>query len=147
MTRSLESLLNLKRWREDEVKSLFALLLKELAIEEEKLEALEAHHGLISRKLCEGSDEMVDIEDIRRLQQYSEQLVMQIQHQREAVEAQDRKVEDARALLMEVSKERKTYERLDEKMRLALEQEELRKEQTDADERASTQHGRHRGSD
>lgn len=147
MTRSIESLLNLKRWREDEVKNLFAILLKELAIEEEKLAALEIHHDLIAGKLADGSDELVDIEEIRRLQDYSGQLVVRIQQQRTALAAAEQKVEDARGLLKDASQDRKTFEHLDEKIRRTAEEELERKEQIDADERAVTQYGRNRRQD
>lgn len=147
MTRSLESLLNLKRWREDEVKNLFALLLKELAVEEEKLALLETQHALIADKLNEGTEELVDIDEIRKLQEYSDHLVTRIQQQRESVVSRQEKVDTCRALLLEVSQERKTFERLDEKMRESAEFEHQRKEQVDADERAVTQYGRHRGQD
>lgn len=144
MTRSIESLLNLKRWREDEVKNLFAQLLKELAVEEEKLAALETQHHMISEKLGEGSEDLVSIEEIRKLQEYSEQLVTRIGHQQEAVASRQEKVEAARAILAEAAKDRKTFERLDEKMRETVESMLQRKEQADADERAVTQYGRNR---
>jgi flagellar export protein FliJ len=147
MSRSIESLLNLKRWREDEVKNLFAILLKELAIEEEKLAALEVHHDLISGKLNEGSEELVDIEEIRRLQDYSGQLVEKIQYQRTSVATAQQRVEDARAVLTEASQDRKTFERLDEKIRQTADDEQERKEQVDADERAVIQYGRNHGQD
>jgi len=143
MIRSFESMLNLKRWREDEVKNMLALCIKEHAIEEEKLLKLESQYDFVSRQIGEVSKKTIDIGDIQRLQQYSEQLVIEIQRQRIVVTEHERKVDDARALLLDVSKERKTYERLDEKMKTTHKQQTSRKEQNDADERASTQHGRH----
>lgn len=147
MSSSIQSLLGLKRWKEDELKNLFSLMNRELRAEEEKLGTIESQYDLISAKLDEGGDELVDIAEIRRIQEYAEHLVLQIRRQKTVIETKQKQVDETRALLMEASAERKTFERLDEKQRQAAEQEQQRKEQNDADERAVISYGRKKDND
>ncbi len=144
MSTSIQSLLGLKRWKEDELKSLFGLLSKELHAEQETLETLESQHALIGAKLAGGGDELMDIAEIRTTQDYAEHLILQIRRQQSVIAEKQRQVDETRALLLEASKERKTFERLDEKQRQAAEQEKQRKEQNDADERAVITYGQKR---
>lgn len=142
MSTSIRSLLGLKRWKEDELKSLFALLIRELHAEEEKLETLESQHAIIGASHNNGGDELVDIAEIRRMQDYAEHLVLQVRRQRAVIAAKQNQVDEARAFLLDATKERKTFERLDDKQRRDAEQDQQRREQNDADERAVITYGR-----
>ncbi|HSW63283.1 MAG TPA: flagellar export protein FliJ [Dissulfurispiraceae bacterium] len=142
MSTSIQSLLGLKRWKEDELKSLFALLTKELHAEEEKLNNLESRHAFMGVNIEGGGDELVDIAEIRLVQDYTEHLVLQIRRQQSVIADKQKQVDEARAFLLDAAKERKTFERLDEKQRQAAAQEQQRREQNDADERAVITYGR-----
>lgn len=133
----LESLLNLKIWKEDEAKNRFAVLLKELAVEEKRLSELEGRYGAISKKL-ECTDELVNIDEIKRLNEYLEHLLIRIHQQKKVIAEKERQVEDARKALVEASKEKKIFEKLDERHKTALKKEHKRKEQIGTDEHAVT---------
>lgn len=137
----LESLLNLKIWKEDEAKNRFAVLLKELATEERRLNELEDQYSSTGKKL-ECTDEMVNIDEIKRLNEYLEHLLIRIHHQKRIIAEKERQVEEARKALVEASKEKKIFEKLDERHKSALKKEHKRKEQIGTDEHAVT--GYHR---
>ncbi|BCB96470.1 hypothetical protein JZK55_13920 [Dissulfurispira thermophila] len=137
----LESLLNLKIWKEDEAKNRFAALLKELAAEEKKLVELEGRYSTIGRKL-ECTDEMVNIDEIKRLNEYLEHLLIGIHHQKRVIAEKERQVEEARKALIEASKEKRIFEKLDERHKTALKKEHKRKEQIRTDEHAGMGHYR-----
>lgn len=141
----LESLLNLKIWKEDEAKNRFAVLLKELATEERRLHELEDQYSSTGKKL-ECTDEMVNIDEIKRLNEYLEHLLIRIHRQKGIIAEKERQVEEARKALVEASKEKKIFEKLDERHKSALKKEHKRKEQIGTDEHAVTGHHRRKRS-
>ncbi|MBI3593006.1 MAG: flagellar export protein FliJ [Nitrospirae bacterium] len=142
MKTPIESLLNLKRWKEDEAKNQFAILLRELATEEKRLLHLEGQYKSFSKKLENTADELINIDEIRKTNEYLEHLLIRIQRQKEAIAAKETEVEDARKVLADASRDRKIFERLDEKQKDAAEKEFKRREQIGTDEHAITGHQR-----
>ncbi len=139
---AIESLLNLKRWSEDEAKQKFALVLKELDVEEKRLLGLEDQYRRAGRKFESASKELIDISEIKRLNYYLEHVLDRIRLQKEVIELKEIQVETARKALQEASKEKKTFEKLDEKQKSALRKEVKRKEQIGTDEHAGMRHVR-----
>lgn len=144
MRTPIESLLSLKRWKEDEAKNHFVILLKELAIEEKRLYDFEEQYNFIIKRLQCNAGEFVNIDEIRKLNQYLEHLLIRIQNQRNVIAEKERQVEAARKHLIEASKEKKIFEKLDEKQKTAAKKEFQRKEQVRTDESAVTGHNRKR---
>ena len=142
MRTPIKSLLNIKRWREDEAKSRFAVLLRELAAEEKRLFDLEEEVTGVGKKMECDMDELVDVEEIKRLNDYMERVLLEIHKQRRVVSDKVKHVEIARNALAEASKEKRTFEKLDEKNKAALKKEFERKEQIGTDEHAVTGHNR-----
>ncbi|MFZ5998187.1 MAG: flagellar export protein FliJ [Nitrospirota bacterium] len=143
MRSPVESLLNLKRWKEDEAKNRFALLLRELATEEAKLHKLEEQYQSLSTRFG-GADELINIDEIKRLNEHLEHLLSTIQRQKSILADKEREVEAARRHLADASKDKKIFERLDEKQKHLMEKELRRKEQIGTDEHAVNGHNRHR---
>lgn len=144
MATPLESLLNLKRWEEDEAKNRFAILLKELAVEEGVLLDLEENYSGMSEKIKAGRDMPTTIGEIKRQREFLGFLLERINGQEEVIRQKGLLVEAARQLLAEVAKERKTFERLDEKRKESSRKEAERKEQIVTDEHASSGHQRNK---
>ncbi|MCL4536495.1 MAG: flagellar export protein FliJ [Nitrospirae bacterium] len=146
MRTPLESLLNIKRWKEDEAKNRFAILLKELSVEEKRLYDLEEQYNSVSKKLECNTDELVNIDEIRKLNEYLEHLLIRIHQQKKVIADKEKQVEESRRSLVEASKEKKIFEKLDEKQKSASKKELKRKEQIGTDEHAATGHHRKKGS-
>ncbi|HBR17171.1 MAG TPA: flagellar export protein FliJ [Deltaproteobacteria bacterium] len=142
MKTPIESLLNIKRWHEDEAKNFFAVLLKELAVEEKQLLNFEHQYNTTSKKLECSSDELVNISEFMKLNEYLEQLLVKIHHQMKVIAEKERLVELARRALIEATKEKKVFEKLDEKHKDLIKAEFRRKEQIGTDEHAVTGHNR-----
>lgn len=142
---TIESLLNLKRWNEEEAKQRFALQLKELAVEEKLLCDLEERYGDADKRFESVSDELIDVDEIKRLNEYLGHMLVRIRFQKEVVSLKEMRVEEARKMLQEASKEKKTFERLDEKQRNQLREDARRKEQIETDEHAGVRHARKKG--
>lgn len=141
---ALKSLLNIKRWKEDEAKNYFAALLKELADEEKRLLKMEQQFKSVSSRLDFNSEELIDIDEVKRLNEYLGHLSGRIGHQKEVISRKERAVEDARNLLVEATKDKRIFEKLDEKQRARLEKGVRKKEQNESDEQTVTRHGRRR---
>jgi flagellar export protein FliJ len=139
---AIESLLNLKRWSEDEAKQKFALILKELEAEEKRLLGLEEQYRDADRKFESASNELIDIAELKRLNYYLEHVLAKMQRQKEVIELKERQVESARKALQEAAQEKKTFEKLDEKQKSGLRKEVKRKEQIGADEHSGIRHAR-----
>ncbi|MBF0328302.1 MAG: flagellar export protein FliJ [Nitrospirae bacterium] len=142
MATPIESLLSLKRWEEDQAKNRFAMLLKELAIEEGILEELEQNYALSSEKVKNNHYEPKTIDKIQELLVFIEALVNKIHQQEENIRNKALEVERARGFLEEATKERKTFERLDERQKEMIKKDMDRKEQKITDEHASARHGK-----
>ncbi|MBF0558951.1 MAG: flagellar export protein FliJ [Nitrospirae bacterium] len=142
---TIESLLNLKRWSEDEAKNLFALRLKELAVEEKRLADMEEQYRDIDCRFEAASSELIDVDEIKKLNEYLGHLLVRIRRQREVIILKETLVEEARKMLQEASKEKKTFEKLDEKQKRHLREAAMKKEQIGTDEHAGVRHARKTG--
>jgi flagellar FliJ protein len=142
MRTPIESLLNIKRWKEDEAKNLFANRLKKLTVEEKRLRDLEEQYDSVSKRLGSNTDELINIDEIKKLGEYLELLLIKIHRQEKVIVDKERELEDARRLLTDASKEKKIFERLDEKQKTAIGKEFRRKEQIRTDEHAGAGHHR-----
>jgi flagellar FliJ protein len=142
---TIESLLNLKRWSEDEAKHMFALRLKELAIEEKRLFDLEEQYMDTDARFESASNELIDVDEIKRLNEYLGHILVRIRRQREVISLKEMRVEEARKMLQEASKEKKTFEKLDEKQKNQLREDARKKEQIGTDEHAGMRHARKTG--
>ncbi|TAN44326.1 MAG: flagellar export protein FliJ [Nitrospirae bacterium] len=145
MATPIESLLNLKKWEEDEAKNRFAMRLKELAVEEGILARLEQDYALSAQKVKNCSDEPKTIDKLQELLVFIEGLLYRIHSQEEVIKIKGLEVERARLLLTEATKERKTFEKLDERQKDIIKKDMERKEQKITDEHASARHGRKQG--
>jgi flagellar FliJ protein len=140
MKTPVESLLSLKRWQEDEAKNIFAALLKALDLEEKRLYELESMHLKICETLRRKSDEFINIDDIKKQNEYLEHLLRMIHRQTKVIAQKEKEVEESRRLLAEATKEKKIFERLDDKHREAIKKEIIKTEQAATDEHAVTGH-------
>lgn len=143
MSTPVESLLNIRRWKEDEARNRFALSLRDLAAAEDHLLSLEGRfEGLRQRFDCCG--EVFPIEKMQDMSKGVDCLIVAIDTQKKVVAEKQRLVEAARSAFVEAARERKIFQRLDEKQRAAREKEHRRKEQIRMDEHAVTGHTRKR---
>ena len=142
MKTPIESLLNIKLWQEDEAKNFFAVTLKELAVEEKQLLNFEHQYNTTSKKLECGPDEAVNVSEFLKLNEYLEQLLVRIHRQIKVIAEKERLVELARKALIEATKEKKVFEKLDEKHKNLIKADSRRKEQIGTDEHAVTGHNR-----
>ncbi|MFO0752730.1 MAG: flagellar export protein FliJ [Thermodesulfovibrionales bacterium] len=141
MSTPVESLLNIRRWKEDEAKNRFALLLRDLAAAEEQLLSLEGRFEELRRRFdCCG--ELLSIEEVQSMSEHVDRLIATLENQKRVVAEKQHMVEAARSALAEATRERKIFERLDEKQKEAREREHRRKEQIRLDEHAATGHTR-----
>ncbi len=145
MSAAIKSLLNLKKWKEDEAKNRFALLLKELDIEEKHLLNLEEKFDSLGEKYECNADELINIDEIKKLNEYLEHVIGKIEHQKKKIIEKERQVEIARKVFLDATKDRKIFERLDEKQKAVMDKEQMRKEQIVTDEHAATGHRRKEG--
>ncbi len=139
----LKSILNLKEWKEEEAKNHLAVLIKDLASEEKKFINLEEQYNFIADKKFNDS-EPVNIDEIKKLNEYLENLLIKIHRQKKVIADKEKQVEDARKHVIETSREKKIFKRLDEKHKAALKIDKNRKEQILTDEHAGTGHQRKR---
>jgi flagellar FliJ protein len=137
MSTAVESLLTLKRWREDEAKDAFALALKELAVEEDRLVGLEDALRVVEREFKRYSEHDTDIETIKRALEYQTGVLRQIESQRLLIQQKQEFVEKARLELVEATREKRIFERLLERQKEAEAKELLKREQIQSDESAS----------
>ncbi len=142
MSAAIQSLLNLKKWKEDEAKNRFALLLRELDTEEKRLLRLEDKFDSIRKRYECTTDELINIGEIKKLNEYLEHVIAKIEHQKKTITEKEKQVETARNVFVAATKDRKIFERLDEKQRAVLEKEQRRKEQIGTDEHAVTRYKR-----
>lgn len=140
MKTTVTNLLGLKRWQEDEAKNIFASLLKSLDLEEKLLYEFESMHLKICETLHLKSNEFINIDDIKKQNEYLEYLLYMIHRQKKVIAQKEKEIENARRLLAEATKEKKIFERLDEKHREVIKKEIIKTEQAATDEHAVTGH-------
>ncbi len=138
MSTAIESLLGLKTWKEEEAKNLFALALRDVAIEEDRLRNLEDALISVEREFLRFKEGDFDVEEIRRALEYQDSLVKQIALQRTKIQQKEKIAEKARVELVEATKEKKIFERLHEKQQEAEAKRILSIEQRLSDESATT---------
>jgi flagellar export protein FliJ len=145
---NLKSILNLKEWKEDEAKNLLAALIRDLVDEEKRFIAFEEQYNFLAAQRFNGKfndGESTNIDEIKKLNEYLENLLIKIHRQKKVIADKEKQVEDARKHVIEASKEKKIFKRLDEKHKTVLKIDKNRKEQTLTDEHAGTGHQRKKG--
>ncbi len=136
----LESLLTLKHWEEEEAKGLFATAKKEFEIEEKRLLSLEENFKTIREEVGCSQKGPISIDDIKKQGEHMEHLCRLICVQKENVAASQKRLDQAKEILANASKECKIYERVEEKHKQAEMAELKRKEQRVIDEHAVTRY-------
>ncbi|MCL5237176.1 MAG: flagellar export protein FliJ [Nitrospirae bacterium] len=142
MSGAIKSLLSIKKWKEDEAKNMFAVFIKELDTEEKRLLSLEEQFQATRQRLECSINELININELKRLNEYLDHVLAKIERQKKEVVEKEKQVEEARNVLVDATKDRKIFEKLDEKQRDALEKENKRKEQIGTDEHAASGHRR-----
>jgi len=137
MPSTIENLLNLKIWKEDEAKNRFALSLKDLATEEEILKnykdkLLEIEDDF--KKYNEGSIDLSKIKDVMAHQEY---LIRKIAEIKKNILKKEEIVERHRLELVEATKEKRIFHRLFDKQKEQELKKQQRLEQIISDESAS----------
>lgn len=141
MSTPLQGLLNLKRWEEDEAKARFAMRLKDLSTAEAELRDMEDSFTDTGLKMEEAARNETTMQQMAAFQAYLSFLLDAIHRGERAVKLKEAAVEAARKELLEAARERKTFERLEEKRAAEVEKEQLRKERILSDEHASMRYG------
>ncbi len=136
MKSPLENLLSLKRWEEDEAKNLFATAKRALELEEGRLSELEGNFRVLREKMRLSGEKAVTIDEIRKMNGQMEYLFGLLQRQKESVASSSKRLDEAKKILAEAAKQRKTYETVDERHKDAERQEQKKKEQKGIDEHA-----------
>jgi flagellar protein FliJ len=136
MKNPLESLLSLKRWEEDEAKNLFVTARQELDEKEERLEGLERNFAELRDNIKLREKKPAAIDEIRQVQAHMERLLSFLQQQKDAVAMSRKRLDDAARIMEEAQKERKIFEKVDEKNKAAEKQVKQKKEEKDIDEHA-----------
>ena len=145
MKTPLENLLSLKRWEEDEAKNLYALARKELDDEEKRLAGLEGNFKVLRVKMQYPEKGAVAIDEIKKMNVHLEHLLGLLQRQKDMVAASEKRLNEAMNILTEAAKQRKTYEKVDERHKDAETQELKKKERKGMDEHASMRYKKQYG--
>lgn len=145
MKTPIESLLSLKRWEEDEAKSLFVLAKKDLEREEDRLASLEKNFSALRRGMKENEKKAPTIDQIRQAQQHFEHVLDQLQSQRKAVALSVNRLEEATRIMAAASLERKKFEKVDGRQKEAERHEIHRKQERDMDEHAVMRYKKNAG--
>lgn len=137
MASTIESLLVLKQWLEDEAKNVFAQTLKALSIEEDILKTLEERLNSLKEEFIAISSSDTNINTIKGICDYQDYLISKIKSQKALILEKEVEVEEARKKLVEATKERKIFEKLREKEVLEKKREQDRIERMQADDSTS----------
>lgn len=136
MKTPLESLLSLKRWEEDEAKSLLATARNDLDLEKKRLSGLEENFRLLKEKMQYSDKAGQDISEIQKMGLHMEHLFSLLEKQKAIVADREKRLSEAMKILAEASKVRKTYETVDERHKASERLELKKKEQKRIDEHA-----------
>jgi len=136
MSTPIESLLTLRRWEEDEAKSLFVLAKKDLENEEDRLSGLERNFTALREGIKANENKGLTIDQIRQAQQHFDHLMLLLQRQRDAVAKSAQRLEEAARIMAAAALERKKFEKVDNRQKEAGRREQLKKEERDIDEHA-----------
>ncbi len=145
MKTPLESLLSLKRWEEDEAKNLFAIARKDVDEQEKRLAHLEDNFRVLREKMQYPEKGAVTIDEIQKMNEHMDHLFGLLQSQKASVDASRKRLDEAMKIMAEAAKERKTYEKVDERHKEAERGELKKKEQRGMDEHAVMRHKKHYG--
>jgi flagellar export protein FliJ len=145
MKTPLENLLSLKRWEEDEAKTLFAIARKDVDEQEKRLADLEENFRTLRDKIRNPDRAGVTIDEIQKLNAHMEHMFRLLQIQNASVAESKKRMDEAMKILAEAAKERKTYEKVDERQKEAERGELKKKEQRGIDEHAVMRHKKHYG--
>ncbi|MCX8070770.1 MAG: flagellar FliJ family protein [Thermodesulfovibrionales bacterium] len=137
MPSTIENLLNLKTWTEDEVKSRFAIALRDLAIEEDILRGYEGKLNEIEEVFKNQKEGNVDLLKIEELLAHQNYLIKKIEEQRKTIIKKEEIAEKIRLELVEATREKRIFQRLLDKEREKMTKKLQRLEQINIDESAS----------
>ncbi len=129
-----DSVLNSKRIIVDQLASKAARARKIRILEQRKLDDLKTRRTECVAELGAMQTGVIDTAEVRRGHEYLRLLGEAIEEQKNMVEEIARRVEMLRSMLTEAEKERKIFERLEEKERGEFTREFLKKEQAALDE-------------
>ena len=129
-----QNVLNSKKIIVDELASKAGRAKKILLLETRKLDELKDREDECVRQLASRQVGRIDAEEFHRCHQYLDLLNKAISEQDKLVNEISRRVEMLRAMLVEAEKERKIFEKLDEKEREQFYQAFLKREQALLDE-------------
>lgn len=139
----LQSVLNIKIRLEDQQRNVFAQTSKRLQDEEEKLNDLFGRQEFYREEGRKLRNKSLNIQDIIENQTALERIKEYIEEQQANVKLWEMKLEEERVKLVEMMKERKTYEKLREKAFEEFLEEEKHSESVSNDERNSYVYGIH----
>jgi len=145
MKTPLESLLSLKRWEEDEAKNIFAEARKDLDEQEKRLARLEENFRVLRERMQYTDKGAVTIDEIQKLNRHMEHLFGLLQNQKLSVTASKNRLDEAMQILTKAAKERKTYEKVDERQKESERGERKKKERRGIDEHAVMRHRKNYG--
>jgi flagellar protein FliJ len=143
MKTPIESLLTLRRWEEDEAKSLFVTAKKALETEEERLASIETNFAALREGIKEHEKKGATIDQIRQAQQHFDHLMLLLQQQRCAVARSAERLEEATVIMAAASLERKKFEKMDDRHKEVVKHEIRKKEERDIDEHAVQRYKKH----
>ena len=144
MNNPLESVLSLKRWEEDEAKNLFAMARKDLDQEEMRLEVLEKNFRSFNEKIRIGGNKVSTIDEMKQAQIHMDHILRLLQRQKELVAISRKRLDDAAKIMTVASKERKIFEKVDERHKAAERHDTKKKEERVIDEHAVQRYKRPR---
>ena len=124
---------------------MFAIARKDVDEQEKRLADLEDNFGALRDKIRNPNKAAVTIDEIQKLNAHMEHLFSLLQIQKESVAASQKRMDEAMNILAEAAKDRKTYEKVDERHKEAERGELKKKEQRGMDEHAVMRHKKHYG--
>lgn len=139
----LQSILELKKKKEDAEKEKLARLFNKLSKAEKKLADYKIKEKdtklQMRQKQRKGG---LDVEELKRHHYYLEQLADLIENQKVIIEQIKKEVEEQRQVLIKATQEKKTYEKLKEKHKKKFDEEQTLTERKFIDELATTRYHR-----
>lgn len=137
MPSTIENLLNLKIWMEDEIKNRFASVLRELSIEEDILRSYENKLQEIEEIFENYKEGTLELSKIQDLLVYQDYMINKKEAQKKIIAQKEELVEKIRLELVEATREKRIFQRLLEKEKEKEAKKIQRLEQISSDESAS----------
>lgn len=110
-----ENLLNLVEKKEDDIKNALSCAYNELHLEEEKLYALEKEVNNYSSILKDKSNNGCKLSTLKNIDDYIKTVHLKIKIQNDKIAEKKEKIQFIKDKLIEISKEKKIFEKLKEK--------------------------------